>query len=48
VAHQNISQGGFTRPVWTHQTVNFALVHGEIDPFEDLFPLNGGVQILDF
>ena len=47
VAHQGIGQGALAGAVRTHDGVNFAFGHLQVHALQDLFALNGNVQILD-
>ena len=48
VPQEGARQGRLTRPVRAHQGVELAFAHGEVHPAQDLGPVDGHVQALDF
>ena len=48
MAHQRVGQRALARAVAAHQRVHLARADGQVDPAQDLTPLDGDVQVLDF
>ena len=46
-AHEHVRQRRLARAVRAHQRVGLALLHGEVDPLQDLLALDGRLELLD-
>src|SRR5262249_17118065 len=47
LAGEHVRERRLARSVRAHDGVHFALVHGQVEPFEDLAPVDRHVQLLD-
>src|SRR6185436_3835469 len=47
VTHEHAREGALARTVRSHDGVDLALVHGQVDSLQDRLPIDGDVKILD-
>ena len=47
MASQNLGERRLAGAVWSHDGVNLALLHGQVNPLQDLVTVNACMQILD-